>query len=949
MANTISTKELEKAKELLTDIGSQLSQVVKDLQDNMNNIVDTSGQLSNQWQKAVTDAEGLNNKAQKYVALESAASILREKINELKSKSLVLDALGLQAKINEIKIQNQLLQAQKTFIENKSKAGKVQKQLIAEIDREILKNEALAEAYSVVGGAQNETIDTLQKEYNKLIKKMETVNNEQSGFNILLSVTNKLLGFQIKEFFTFFHISNVLATIADAFTSVEDASFDVRKNLGLIRNEGDRVKTLIADSYLKFANLGVTASIVGGTINSIANGLGSSLLITQQMVDNFSIIETSLGIASEQSVKVARTFAGISKSSTMSQSSMIGFVKELSKAAGTSFAKIMEDLANLTESVRLTFRGTTVQLVKSTVEARRLGLSIADVGAAAEKLLDFQESINAEIEASVMLGKNISFNEARVLAYRGNILGATKQILDTIEKSADLNQLDYFTLKAIAVSTGLTVDKLQESLQLRKDLRLVESMGTEEARKQASLFKSLNNMSDSFAKSEGERAIENLKNTNNLALQKQLQTELNGLILQLGQAVLPVLKALGYILQIFTYINTGLRTIIGETGANWVSAIGLVSISVVAMKAKWGELFSMMLGKWPKIQSMLNFFTGATAAPGAAGAGKMFGKGAMFAGIGSFLKSLGAGVTLIAAAVSLQLLAQALKEFPTDLGGLSIGEFMKDMAGGILYLTLAFGGAGIAWEAALIGAGVLAAMSLALGILGEALQSIANPIKTLTDLGGLSIGEFMKDMAGGILYLTLAFGMAGIAWEAALIGAGVLAVMSLALGILGRALQSIANPIKTFSDSFAKLTENLNIDNLSKIKDGAVAVKEAMSEIRGELNKFSKDDLNVLDKLGNLKASITTNKFSEDDLNVLNKLGNLKASITTGIKGENITNKESANVVMSENIKSAIIEGMRQVKITINLDGRSVGMGVASSIAINEPSSVYDIVTRQAR
>ena len=126
------------------------------------------------------------------------------------------------------------------------------------------------------------------------------------------------------------------------------------------------------------------------------------------------------------------------------------------------------------------------------------------------------------------------------------------------------------------------------------------------------------------------------------------------------------------------------------------------------------------------------------------------------------------------------------------------------------------------------------------------------------------------------------------------IGSAVILGISGVLYLLGKSMQSIANPIKTFSDSFSKLIENINVDNLSRMKDGVVAVKEAMSELRDELQKFKKDDLDVLDKLGNFKANIST-----------------------GVNGEVVPGKETSNVALAETIRSAVVEGMRQVKIDI--------------------------------
>lgn len=847
----VGTTTESDVKRSIENLSNELDNVFKKIQSEAFKLFDGLASapdgLTKGFKDAVKEINNMSSVADRYNAYSKLSESIQSRINELKSKTGYLDSVSLAFKEQEMILQNNIARAQINGIKRSVLDNAVKIKAIDALNTQIILRETELDYLKNNSTSQNEIIEKLEKQLEK-IKDISPELQKQKGF---LSRISSLYNDIKTENQIIFYIASKIVT---AFTSIEDAAFEVRKNLGLIGKEGDRFKTIITDVYVRFANLGVTTETVGKTINSIANGLGSSLLITQEMVENFSIIETSLGIASEQSVKVARTFAGISKSSSMSQSSMIGFVKELSRAAGTSFVRVMEDLSNLGESVRLTFRGTSVQLIKSTVEARRLGLSISDVGVAAEKLLDFQESITAEIEASVMLGRNISFNDARVLAYRGDILGATKQILDTVEKTADLNQLDYFTLKAIAASTGLTVDKLQESLQIRKDLRLVEAMGTEEARKLTSEYKSLNNMSESFAKSEGERAIENLKNVNNLALQKQLQTELNGLILQLGQAFLPVLQSLASVLQIFTDINTWLRTTIGDTGAKWVSALLLTGAAVMTLKGKWIDMFTSIL-KYTKIMQTTQSVADVSGAVGGAA-------GSVAGGVSMWKNLLGVSAIILATAGALFIIGKALKEFPADIGGMGYFEFFTELT---LGLAVFIGG---------------------LVALGASFEFIA-PL--------LGIGSAVILGISGVLYL------------------------------LGKSMQSIANPIKTFSDSFSKLIENINVDNLSRMKDGVVAVKEAMSELRDELQKFKKDDLDVLDKLGNFKTNIST-----------------------GVKGEVVPGKETSNVALAETIRSAVVEGMRQVKIDIKLNGKSLVNEIAVISSVNQPATTYNVLSNQA-
>lgn len=854
MANGTTTES--DVKRSMESMSKELESVFKKIQSDFYNIfkgIDSATDgLTDGFKNATNEIKNLTSYADRYNAYTSLSRVIQDKINELKSKSGYLDILSIQFKEQELELQKKITTAQISRILKTTALDAVaKKEVIDTLKTKMILADAELDFLKNISNGNNEVIEKLKKQLEEIQKQSPEL-LKQKG--IIGSIKNKWTEIKNESPVLAFIFGRIWA----AFTGIEDAAFEVRKSLGLIGEQGEKFKTLITDTYVRFANLGVTAENVGKAITGISNVLGSSVLASSKMVETFSLLDTSLGIASETSAKVLKMFAGISKSSVESQISMAGFTQSLSEAAGVPFPKVMDDLANLAENVRLTFRGTTSELVKSTVEARRMGMTINDIANVAEKLLNFQESINAEIEASVMMGKNISFNDARVLAYRGEIAAATKSVLDTVKKTVDLNNVDYFTLKSIAEATGLNVSQLQDGLQLRKDVQAVTRLGTDEARKQYALYESLNKASESATKSAGEDALERLKSTNNLALQKQLQTEFNGLIIQLGQDLLPVFRYFVGFVRKLTEANNWIRENLGGW-AQWTAGI-LVAVSAISLlNLKWGSFFGTMLSKLPVIGNLLTG-AGLLGGGGAGGAGKL-GRGAMFSGIGSFMQSLGTGVALIGAATAIFILGKAISTFPTEMGGVDIAKFLIGLTVGL--------------------------------------------------------GIFIAGLVGlGALMPTI---------EPFLISAGiVIATLSVILWLFGKSLQSIADPIKIFSDSFSKLVDNINTDNLSKMKEGVVAVKEAMTELRGELQKFSKDDLGVLEKLGNLKANISA-----------------------GIEGGEVKGKESANTAMAETIKSAVVEGMRQVKINISLDGKAVGTGTAAALAFSQPASAYTIGTQQ--
>lgn len=818
---------------ILKDNTDELSALFKSIQTDAFEIFKVlasgTGELTNGFTKATAAIDKLKKPAEQYLGIQKLQETIQSKINELKSKSSYLDSTALAFKSEELDLQQKITKAQMAAIESSGDFMPNERRAALNVLKIKMITETAELNYLNKNVAvQNKLITLFQNQFNHLEGMLPLLEKQKDVWS---SIKNSVSEFASK----FPILTMLLGKMWEQFGAIENAAFAVRQHMGLLIGDDGAagLYKIVQNVSNQFANIGVTAEIVGKSIISISSAFGSVAFVSADIVRNFSALEASLGISGDTSAKVVRSLMGISQSSAESQVSMIGFAQAFSTAAGVPLTEVMKDLSTISESVRTTFRGSTLQLVKSTVEARKLGLNITEVGNVAEKLLNFTESINAEIEASVMLGKNISFQDARTLAYKGDILGATKNILDTIEQTTDLNKLDALQLKSISEATGLTVGQLQDSLQIRKDLKELQLSGNEEARKQVDIYNQLNGLGKEAAATAGDAALKRIKETNNLARQKQIQAELLGLLYQVTDALMPIFKVIGGVASVFTKINNAIRETVGEISGGWVSAIFVVGAAVLVLKSGWLSMFSSILTKIPLVSKALNAMGMGSSAAGAAGASKSFGKGAMFAGVGSFMKSLGSVAILIGAATAIFILGKAVSAFPDKMGGMDIFTFLVGLTAGLAVL-----------------------------------------------LGGLTGLGF----AAPAIAMPLAF--AGV----------ILLALAAVLYVLGKSLQSIADPIKTFSDSFSSLMDKMSTGNLSSMINGIRVLKTAMGELRDELDKFDNKQIGVLDKLGNLTTNISA--------------------------GTEVANKkESGYADLTNAIVNAIQNGMSRIQITVNSKG----------------------------
>ena len=83
----------------------------------------------------------------------------------------------------------------------------------------------------------------------------------------------------------------------------------------------------------------------------------------------------------------------------------------------------MKDLAGSAEEFASFSKDGGDNLVQAAVQARALGLSLQDTAKISEGLLNFQDSITKEVEASVLIGRQLNLQKARELALNNDIEG----------------------------------------------------------------------------------------------------------------------------------------------------------------------------------------------------------------------------------------------------------------------------------------------------------------------------------------------------------------------------------------------------------------------------------------------------------------------------------------------------------------------------------------------
>jgi hypothetical protein len=647
----------------------------------------------------------------------------------------------------------------------------------------------------------------------------------EEGFSKLKEVftgINKSMGGMLGPALAIVAILMIAKKVAEMFYG---GMAETRKEFGLTFTEAAGLQQILNTTAMEMKFLGVSAEDVKAGAVGIMDNLGGIGQITQSNVKEMARLNAMYGISGESSGVLAAQMMAVGASSIDAVGAQLDSVAALSQANGVAPAKIMEDVAGSSESFAGFAKDGGQNVFKAAIAARKLGLSMSTVESMADSLLDFETSINAQMEASMLLGRNINTDKARELALAGDLEGMQKEITKQIGSASDWNALNIVQRKSLAAAFGMEVSEMGKMITNQDKLN---NMTTAQKKRQdliADVMKKIGEIWTRF-----------------LGIFKALLPLAIGLLSPFLLIAGVLVYVLGLFADIIEWLNeanvmgVGLGDVIMfAAGAALLFRTNLMSGGIMGALGKMKDMiFSMgskMTGVAKKMVGMGGDDVPLTKsgkpdkrfgkradktksvkkpAPGKKGGGKGP-LGGMFEKFDA-KKALAGAAALLIIAVALFVTAKALQEFAS----VSWGDMAKAGVALLgLVITLGIIGAimmsGVGAIAILAGAAAMLVIAASLLVLGIAIQAIAKGMTILVELIPLLTGNLMAivPVVPALFVFSVALGLMGIGFMAMAAGLLYMTPMLPTLFILTGLLLGMAVASKLMSSSIVSMTEPL--------------------------------------------------------------------------------------------------------------------------------------------
>ena len=594
----------------LQDVDQTINQL-RDALDGVNarveDFTESASESYNAFKSIVSEIgkvnSGLNESKKSYSVAASLAQKIRDHelgISNLSSKQLKQVKAKLESSKQNLKSATALLQEERTRlvngrrfnelsaeesqkyadltkniqdnIRNLSTSAETYGKLNSQIDSAITKEKQLEKQLGITGGVLKgiAKIPILGDLFdsNEALEQMEDTIRKGGSSTEALSAGFKNIGSQIKG--QLLNPANLvlgaITQLISALVSTDAAAGDMAKQMNMTYSDALATREQLTGMANASYDTAVNTKGLQESYMAIGKSLGSNAMASEATLKTFTKLREQAGYTNEQLAELNKLSLVNGKSLEDNTKEILGGAKAYASRKGLVINEkdVLNDVVNASASLKLSLGGSADALAKSAVQARSVGINLEQAAAMADQLLNFESSIENELSAELLLGKDLNFERARALALNNDVAGAAEEIAKQVGSSADFANMNAIQQEAIAKAAGMTKDQLAQSLMDREALaklsgvegkdakekfdNLVKQVGMEEAKRRLGNEQLSNQFEQQSVQEKFNQTVEKLKE-----IFVQIAEPILAIVSPLMNLVSTVLPAINFLLQPIMY------------------------------------------------------------------------------------------------------------------------------------------------------------------------------------------------------------------------------------------------------------------------------------------------------------------------------------------------------------------------------------------------------------
>ena len=274
------------------------------------------------------------------------------------------------------------------------------------------------------------------------------------GFGKLKGLAGKGLG------------GSFFALLGSQLLVVNEQTVEFQKSLALSAGEAADLRNRFASAAVSSENINISTTALLETVSALSKQFGFPTLFDMETLVTTTKLTKQVGISAESAGMLAAATVTTGKNFEDQYKDALGTSYELQRQSGVQLdlRNILEESGKVTGTIRANLGSNVESIAAAVTQAKLFGGSLDDVANASKSLLDFESSITAELEAELLLGKNINLETARQASLNGDLATVAKELTKEAGDYTEFSKMNVIQQEALAKAMGMQSDQLADIL-----------------------------------------------------------------------------------------------------------------------------------------------------------------------------------------------------------------------------------------------------------------------------------------------------------------------------------------------------------------------------------------------------------------------------------------------------------------------------------------------------
>ena len=410
--------------------------------------------------------------------------------------------------------------------------------------------------------------------------------------------------------------SNLMGKVLDPFTIIvavatalvnllkgsDKAAGEMAKGMNMSYGEAQKMRAELREASQESNSIFTSTEGLGESLMAINATLGTNVMLNKADLETFTKLREAAGFTNEELMGMQAISLATGTSLEDNTEQFLAQATQAAVANGVLLneKELMKGIGEVSAATTLSFGKNPGLIAAAVATTKSLGMELATVEGLADSLLDFESSINNELQAELLTGKSLNLEKARSAALNNDLATVAQEISKQAGSTAEFGEMNRIQQEALAKAVGMSREDLGKTLFVQE--QLAGATG-EQAEKRKKL------LNDRIAEVGIEQAQKELADGSleNLEAQASVSERMDATMGKIKDSFMAIadtiLLIVDPIVTILSPILSAMATTVGyivEGLMTMAPAIAFVAAALVAMNAQivFGAIMTVIRSAW---------------------------------------------------------------------------------------------------------------------------------------------------------------------------------------------------------------------------------------------------------------------------------------------------------------------------------------------------------------